>query len=105
MASEKGLTIQSIFPGRWSNAYSHVGGPSGSEEFEIIDGTKCFVEGKHKFNITGFKYDATSETVTFTKEWVGTAGAPIVNTIKKINKNHFEGSENDGAHVVYKRIK
>jgi hypothetical protein len=98
-------TIQSIFPGIWSNAYSHVGGESGSEEFQIVDGTKCMVEGKHKFNITGFRYDPVSGTATFTKEWVGVAKAPIVNTVKRITRGHYEGSENDGAHVVYKRMR
>ena len=103
--AQTGATIQSIFPGIWSNTYSHVGGESGSEEFQIVDGTKCVVEGKHKFNITGFRYDPASGTATFTKEWVGVAKAPIVNTIKRINRGHYEGSENDGAHVVYKRMR
>ncbi len=103
--AQTGATIESIFPGIWSNAYSHDGGESGSEEFQIVDGTKCMVEGKHKFNITGFRYDPASGTATFTKEWVGVAKAPIVNTVKRINRGHYEGSENDGAHVVYKRMR
>jgi hypothetical protein len=104
MASKKDLTIQSVFPGKWNNAYSHEGGPSGAEDFEIVDGTKCFVEGKHKFNITGFRYDAATGTITFAKEWVGVSRPPIINTIRKIDARQYEGTENDGARVVYKRI-
>jgi hypothetical protein len=104
MASKKDLTIQSVFPGKWNNAYSHDGGPSGAEDFEIVDGTKCFVEGKHKFNITGFRYDTATGTMTFAKEWVGVSRPPIINTIRRIDAQHYEGTENDGARVVYKRI-
>jgi hypothetical protein len=98
------LSIQSIFPGIWNNTYTSPGQQPISEQIEIKDGDKYFVNGQHRFNIKDFNTNSDGTVITFAKQWANNYGIPIINTIKRINWGHYEGTENNGSKVIYTRI-
>jgi hypothetical protein len=96
------LTLENIFSGKWTSTYFLEGSMGTDKEIEIRDGNKYFVQGKHWFNIEGFKIDLKVKKLRFKKVGIGQDGRTVTNDLKIVElSKRYEGTEDNYIPVVY----
>ncbi|MBI2269697.1 MAG: toll/interleukin-1 receptor domain-containing protein [Bacteroidetes bacterium] len=101
----KVISLENLFPGKWRNIYMIADGRTGSEEFEIREGNKYIIKGKHMFNLENISIDLKKNKIKFKK-----VGIPPDNrfanddiNILEISKK-YEGLEDGTTKISYYRI-
>lgn len=88
--------------GKWFNEYSGDK-ESGYENAEIEEGGKYYVEGKHCFNITNFKYDYQLNQISFVKTSVIVGENREVKAILNIHSKNMICGKEGNSNIRYTR--
>lgn len=101
----KVMSLENLFPGKWRNIYVTKDGESGSEDFEIKDGYKYIIKGKHMFNLENISIDLKKNKIKFKKVGISPDNRFALNEIKIIEVGKkYEGFENETTNIAYYRI-
>ena len=101
----KTVSLENLFPGKWKNIYMIADGSSGSEEFEIREGNKYVINGKHMFNLENISIDLKKKKIKFKKVGIPPDNRFANNDINilEIGKK-YEGLEDGTTKISYYRI-
>ena len=101
----KVISLEYLFPGKWRNIYMIADGRTGSEEFEIREGNKYFIKGKHMFNLENISIDLKKNKIKFKKVGIPPDNRFANNDINilEIGKK-YEGLEDGTTKISYYRI-
>lgn len=98
------ISIENIFPGKWRNIYVLKDGRSGSEDIEIRDGNKYFINGKHVFNLESISINLKKRKVKFKKVGVPPDNRYAFNDLRIITlRKKYAGLEDGTTKITYYR--
>jgi hypothetical protein len=100
--------IQLMFPGTWKNEYHFKDGRVGAEAFQIRNSWEYYINQagvyNHIFNIDSVSIDKKEGVIKFRKVGVGKDNRKAFNTLRIIDKNHYEGIEANDTRIKYTRL-
>ena len=101
----KAVSLENLFPGKWRNFYVIADGRTGSEEFELREGNKYIIKGKHMFNLENISINLKTNKIKFKKVGIPPDLRYLNNDIKilEIGKT-YEGIEEGTTKISYYRI-
>lgn len=101
----KGITMESLFPGRWKSTFILPNGQHGSDEAIEIKDDKYYINGKYWFDLKDAKIDLRNKKLQFKK--IGQSGddREILNVLKIVELGQkYTGKENGMIPITYIRI-
>ena len=98
----KKLTLENVFPGKWTSTYFLRGQMGTDKDIEIKEENKLYIEGKHWFNVENFRIDLKEKRLRFKKVGVGKDNRTAINDLKIIELGkRYEGTEESSTPIVY----
>ncbi|HTF04063.1 MAG TPA: hypothetical protein VK826_08555 [Bacteroidia bacterium] len=99
------MSLENVFPGKWRNIYVTQNGQSGSEDFEIKEGNKYIIKGRHMFNLENVSIDLKKKRIKFKKVGIPPDNRFAFNEVQIVEVGKkYEGLEDETTKISYYRI-